>query len=297
MVEAPNVHIDEELEKIDHLSRMGRFGWPENSTDEFYGIPYILRNSIKYFAVEMILMKQPIRSYFSRIQPVVYEYYYSIKEHATQAECHLLNEINIMHCDMQFGKKPFTTESFIIKVTDAYALYEFLETCFKALSFSTKTLLNKIGFIQFSFSGIFIPYVTVNNDQYMPLCCFSNTNNTKVDFISGWDLAYLRFCCLYQGIWKGSNDFFAVLSLSSMMANLPIDTQFATCWPSSDHGLFRKTLSITIEPIQSVIFLAFVFVNKSTTIPLINRNNGIVQNMEEIISRWKGSKEMLLRYQ
>lgn len=257
-VKYPNIPIEEDITAIDYQSRMGRFGWPENRADKFYGIPYILRNSVKYFSAEMILMKQPIRSYMSRMQPHVYEYFYQIKELATRAECHLLNDINRIHCDKKFGEKFFTNGSCIIKDTDAYALLEFLDTCFKALSIPTRTMPTKVGFIQFSFSGIFIPFVTVNNEQYMPLSCFSNTNNMRVDFISGWDLAYLRFCCLYQGIWKRPADFFAVVSLSSMSANLPIDSRFDICWPTADHGLFRRALSTSIEPKQPVIYSTFI---------------------------------------
>lgn len=246
-VNTSNFSNDQEMKQIDEQSLMGQFGWPEATTDIYYGIPYILRNSIKYFAIQMIL-KQSIRMYLSYLHPDVYKYYYSIQEHATQAECRLLNEINRIHCDKKFGENVFSTESsFLVKTTDAYELYEFVDTCYRKLTFCTKIISNKIGFIQFSCSSVFVPFVSRSDERYIPLFCFSNTNNINVEFITGWNLAYLRFCCLYQGIWRGSSDILAVVSLSSILANLPINTNFFICWPiSHDHKLTSSNQPVII---------------------------------------------------
>lgn len=247
---------DEEMTEIDRQSRMGQFGWPTASTDKFYGIPFILRNSIKYFSVDLILKQGKISTYMSFIQPTVYEYYLKVTEYATLAECHLLNEINKIHCDSNLGERVFTTKSLLIKDIDAYAFYDFLDTCFGKLSFASQTM-SKIGFLQFNFSNIFTPFVIRNNELYMPLYCFSNTNNMDIEFISGWDLAYLRFCCLYQGIWRGSSDIYAVISLASMRAKLPPNTNFVTCWPPSKHGLLRRALFITTTTNRPVSLYKF----------------------------------------
>lgn len=255
-VNTSNFSNDEEMKQIDEQSLMGRFGWPEATTDIYYGIPYILRNSIKYFAIQMIL-KQSIRMYLSYLHPDVYKYFYSITEYATQAECRLLNEINRIHCDKKFGENVVYTEStLLVKTTDAYELYEFVNICYRKLIFSTNIISNKIGFIRFSCSSIFVPFVSRSNERYIPLFCFSNTNNMNVEFISGWDLTYLRFCCLYQGIWRGTSDILAVVSLSSILANLPSNTSFFTCWPiSHDHNLCNK---------KSVATVAVTHIHKKT---------------------------------
>ncbi|XP_037042043.1 uncharacterized protein LOC119078572 [Bradysia coprophila] len=238
------VDIVQEISAIDLQSQYGRFGWPEASTDVYYGIPYILRDSVKYFAVQMILTKLPIRTYLSCLHQDVYKYYFRVIKHPTATECHLFNEINVRHCDSMFGRSLFTIESLtLIRDTDAYELWEFLDTCYRKLTPCMKVVSNKIGFIQFNFTSVYVPFVMRNNEHYMPLYCFSNVNNVPVDYISGWDLAYLRFCCLYQGIWKGSSDIYPVVSLSSMYANLPVDAHFFTCWPlSMDHKLMRKAV-------------------------------------------------------
>lgn len=241
-VDVTKYQNDQEVKQIDEQSLMGRFGWPEVTTDVYYGIPYILRNSTKYFAVQMIL-EHELKVYFAYLRPIVYQYCFTIAKNATQAECRLLNEINHIHCNRKFGKEMFTTQSLLlITDIDAYALNEFLGTCYQQLTVCTKQMSDKIGFIEFSGSSIFAPFVSVNGERYMPLNCFANTNNLEVEYISGWDLAYLRFCCLYQGIWRKSSDFLAVVSLSSIRANLPNDTQFVTCWPTSlDHQLIRTS--------------------------------------------------------
>lgn len=255
-----NIPKDEEMVEIDHQSRIGRFGWPVADNDVFYGVPYILRNSTKYFSVQMILKRRPIiGTYISLMQSTVYDYYYRVMVNATSTECKLLTEINEKHCNSKFSDKTFTVDSKLLKDTDAYEFHDFLETCFGKLRFTNK-VESKIGFIQFNFSNIYIPFVTINKERYMPLYCFSNSNSVKIDFISGWDLAYLRFCCLYQGIWRGSSDIFAVVSLSSMIANLPGSTSFVTCWPTSlDHDLLRGALSITLSGNPPVIFFFLNF--------------------------------------
>lgn len=259
----PTVHPVQEINPIDLQSRLGRFGWPEASTDVYYGIPYILRDSMKYFAVQMIITKSLIRTYLSRLHQDVYNYYFRVLKHATPAECYLMNEINIRHCNYMFGQTLFTIESLtLIRDTDAYELWEFLDTCYRKLTSCMKVVSDKIGFIQFNFTGVYIPYVMRNNDRYMPLYCFSDINNVPVDYISGWELAYLRFCCLYQGIWKGSYDIFPVVKLSSMYAYLPVDTHFLTCWPLlDDHQLMRSPAPVPVitfgKGLVNVFFLDY----------------------------------------
>lgn len=239
---------------IDAQSQMGRFGWIIAKDDVYYEIPYILRKSEKYFAIQMIEIK--ISQYLKILHPDLYTYYSCVKEQATQAEARLLNEINRIHCCQQFGQKIYTTESFLIKANDAYLLYEFLDTCYRKLSCNSEIISNKIGFIHLLNCHIVVPFVYRNSERYLPLFCFSNTNNIKIDFISGWDLSYLKFCCLYQGIWKRSCvDILAVVSLSDVMANLPNDTQFTICWPTTpDHHLLRvKMLPTKTNEVDKVI--------------------------------------------
>ncbi len=248
---APNVTM-EEINGIDLQSRMGRFGWIEDKTDIYYGIPYILRNSIKYFSKRMIFTK-PLQRLLRSLNPKIYELHLGVMEYATQAECRLLNEINLFHCDESFGKIDFTTGTLIIKMTDAFELYQFLETCYKRLTGCTDNLSNKIGFIQFSFSDTLTPYFKQKDELYMPLYCFDNANDLKIEYLDGWDSAYLRFCCLYQGIWTASSTIFAVVKLSSLI--LPIGSHYNYLnWPASDHHqLLRNILPKTVVGKQSVV--------------------------------------------
>ncbi|KAJ6645745.1 hypothetical protein Bhyg_00954 [Pseudolycoriella hygida] len=240
-----NYPNDKEMKTIDEQSLMGRFGWPENDLDPFAGIPYILRDIGKYFAVDMILEKEPIKTYISCLNKDVYSYYITVTTCATKAESNLLNEINKIHCDNQLGLINFTTESLLIKDTDAYSFHEFLDTCCNKLFHHSKAPSNKIGFLRFSDSLIFVPFVSHNKDRYLPFFCFSNANNLKIEFIFGWDFAYLKFCCMYQGTWKGSYDMFPVIALSSLQDHLPADTHWEVCWPQlQTHNLLYTSPSI-----------------------------------------------------
>lgn len=228
--------------QIDDESQLGHFGWPADVNDLYSNIPYIQRGGEKYFATKMIEMKYPIDKYLHCLNPTTYSYYYKVRQYATEAEARLLNEINWVHCDGKFGQLLFTTESLLVKCSDAYALYEFLDTCYRKLSI-TQIISNKIGFILFS-DYVYIPFVGVNSELYMPLHCFSNTNNLQIDFISGWDLAYMQFCCLYQNTWihEQYTDIMPVVSLTTLKANLPSNTQFEICWPNrNDHGLIMPS--------------------------------------------------------
>lgn len=217
------------INEMDVESQSGRFGWPEATTDIYYGIPYILRNSTRYFEFKMLLTNETLRTHLLTLHSNVYNYHYQVMVQATECEIRLLNEINKKHCDNRFGPKDFfDTKSFLIRESDAYELYEFLDTCHRKLTGCTKIISNKIGFIQFDFSSIFIPYVMRNNELYMPMYCFSNVNHMPLEFLSGWDSAYLRFCCLYQGVCKGPPTVIPVVSLTSLRDNLPIGTQYVT---------------------------------------------------------------------
>lgn len=255
IVNVPKCPIKENvlIKGIDEESQMGHFGWPVTESDIYSGIPYILRGNEKYFVIRMIKMKPPISNYLHCLRQDIYSHYTKLTLHVTEAEARLLNEINKNHCDYKFGQQLFTTESLLIKCSDAYALYEFLDTCYKHLAMCSQKIPNKIGFIQFDY--IVVPFVYVHSELYMPLHCFSNTNHLEIDFITGWDLAYMKFCCLYQGTWKESSDIMAVVSLTTLKAHLPINTQYEICWPNiHDHELIKLPPKVNIG-CNSCLFL------------------------------------------
>lgn len=71
----------------------------------------------------------------------------------------------------------------------------------------------------------------------MPLFYFEGeTENLKLkaDYLSGWDLSYLKFCCKVQGIRNElfASDQVAVISLTDIKSYFPPGIEFEDYWPN-----------------------------------------------------------------
>lgn len=91
---------------------MGRFRW--HCLNITYHVPYILRNGEKIGAAKML---DKISAPF--LLNINHDLYYNYTNipccYITESERRLLNAINAVHCDYQFGKAAFTAEDVIIR--------------------------------------------------------------------------------------------------------------------------------------------------------------------------------------
>ena len=108
---------------LDEESKKGRFGWAEFEKNL---IPYIYRNSAekpeKYTSVRMVERK--LLNKFLSVLPTEVNSCHCIRSYyITDAEAKLLNEVNIKHSDLAFGKEPFTSKDLVVRMADAKEFY------------------------------------------------------------------------------------------------------------------------------------------------------------------------------
>ncbi|KAF7401486.1 hypothetical protein HZH68_007306 [Vespula germanica] len=223
---------------LDDESQRGRFGW--TSFDECH-IPYIFRAGEKYCAVR-ILESKLLNKYLSYLHSDIYSCTCIRSYYITDAESKLFNEINIKHCDNQFGRDQFTCKDLVVRLSDAKEFYTFLDVCYTKLTaganpnVTSRHKADKCGFIRINKESV-VPYTVKDGLQYVPLFYFEGeTENLKLkaEKLEGWDLSYLKFCCKVQGI---RNELFAsetcsVISLSDIKSYFPPDTGFEDYWPN-----------------------------------------------------------------
>lgn len=225
---------------LDDDSQRGRFGW--TSFDECH-IPYIFRAGEKYCAVR-ILESKLLNKYLSFLHSDIYSCTCIRSYYITDAESKLFNEINIKHCDNQFGRDQFTCKDLVVRLSDAKEFYTFLDVCYTKLTAGTSPSVSsgghnkaeKCGFIRINKESV-VPYTVKDGLQYVPLFYFEGeTENLKLkaEKLEGWDLSYLKFCCKVQGI---RNELFAsetcsVISLSDIKSYFPPGTGFEDYWPN-----------------------------------------------------------------
>ncbi|XP_055372636.1 hybrid signal transduction histidine kinase L [Condylostylus longicornis] len=217
----------------DEESQKGHFGWA--TFGKIY-IPYVTRSGEKYCAVRMVEMKL-LNKYLSYLHPDIYSSCTYVRSYfITEAESRLLNEINHKHCDAQFGRDLFTLKDLVVRLSDATKFYQFLDICYRKLLSGSKSPSDRCGFIRINKESV-VPYTVRNNEQVVPLFYFEGeTDNLrqKADCLSGWDLAYLKFCCKVQGIRNElfSSESVAVISLKDIKSYFPNGTEFEDYWPS-----------------------------------------------------------------
>ncbi|XP_031780772.1 uncharacterized protein LOC100122828 isoform X2 [Nasonia vitripennis] len=223
---------------LDDESQRGRFGWTSFGDNH---IPYIFRASEKYCAVR-ILESKLLNKYLSYLHSDIYSCTCIRSYYITEAESKLLNEINLKHCENQFGREQFTCKDLVVRLADAKEFYTFLDVCYTKLTAGSSQNVvvghkpDKCGFIRINKESV-VPYTIKAGLKYVPLFYFEGeTENLKLkaEKLEGWDLSYLKFCCKVQGI---RNELFAsetcsVISLNDIKSYFPPGTGFEDYWPS-----------------------------------------------------------------
>lgn len=216
----------------DEASWKGHFGWDVLGKCH---IPYIFRSNEKYVAVRMVEIKL-LNKYLNYLHADIYSCTCIRSYYITEIEARLLNEISNRHCDGQFGREAFTQKDLVVRLSDAYEFYNFLDVCYYKLLRGTTNSKDKCGFIRINKESV-VPYTVRDNQKFVPLFYFEGeTENLKLkaDQLKGWDLSYLKFCCKVQGI---RNELFAsetcsVISLNDIKSYFPPGTEFEEYWPN-----------------------------------------------------------------
>ena len=209
------------------------FGWVTLGKNH---IPYILRyGSEKYCAVRMVEMKL-LSKYLTYLHSDIYSCTCIRSYYITEAEARLLNDINMKHCDFQFGRDPFTTKDLVVRLQDADEFYTFLDVCYNKLLPQNNSHSNKCGFIRIDGESV-VPYILRSDTKYVPVFYFEGEISSlfqKSETLEGWDLAYLKFCCKVQGIRAElfEKDNCSVISLEDIKGYFPAETNFEDYWPS-----------------------------------------------------------------
>ena len=193
---------------MDQSSVEGKFTWLLVS-NRFY-LPQILRSepdgsSVEYVSVKMIERKLletflKVLPYEVLTTPTVLAY------KITSNERRLLFEINSGHCDDHFGKSEYFIDDLLVRAEDFCQFYNFLSLCQARLSPDSSNIPpgeNRFGFLRINGTSD-CPYVVVGGRKLFPLFYFeeigSDVEAGTVD-ISGWDWAYLRFCCKVAALY------------------------------------------------------------------------------------------------
>ncbi|XP_030746260.1 uncharacterized protein LOC115875055 isoform X2 [Sitophilus oryzae] len=225
----------EEIKNIDEDSAKGRFGW--TSMGKVH-IPYIIRAGDNYCAVRMVEMKV-LNKWLNYLHQDLYNCTNIRSYYITEVEARLLNEINLKHCDYQFGREQFTSRDLIVRLSDANEFYQFLGHCYhKLVNTIEAEMPNRCGFIRINRESV-VPYTVYNDQKYVPLFYFEGeTDNLKqrADKLEGWDLSYLKFCCKVQGIRNElfAHDSCSVISLNDIKNYFPPGTVFEDYWPKKN---------------------------------------------------------------
>jgi len=226
---------NEETKNIDEESAKGRFGW--TSMGKVH-IPYINRSGENYCAVRMVEMKV-LSKWLNFLHQDLYNCTNIRSYYITETEARLLNEINLKHCDYQFGREQFTSRDLIVRLSDANEFYQFLGHCYhKLVNTLEPDVANRCGFIRINRESV-VPYTVYNDQKYVPLFYFEGeTDNLKLraDKLEGWDLSYLKFCCKVQGIRNElfAHDSCSVISLNDIKNYFPPGTVFEDYWPKKN---------------------------------------------------------------
>merc|ERR1719411_105318 len=221
---------------LDEDSRKGRFGWAEF---EKTPIPFIFRASgektEKYISVRMVERK--LLHKFLNVLPTEVNSCHCIRSYyITDHEAKLLNEINIKHADLHFGKEAFTTKDLVVRMADAKEFYRFLDLCYKKLVLKKSNANDKCGFFRINQESV-VPYTVKDNIKYVPLFYFEGEIDhlkLKSDSLDSWDLGYLKFCCKVQGIRDElfATDTYLVVALEEVKGHFPAGTTFEDYWPA-----------------------------------------------------------------
>ena len=217
----------------DEPSLMGKFGWCEVAG---VFLPVILRSCNESFLsirmVEKILLTKLLQAL--PVEVFTCSVVYSFK--VTEAEFKLLNEVNAMHCDSKFGRERFNAEDLLVKKDDLIEFYKFLDLCHRKMITKKSTEKDRCGFIRIGGTSD-VPYTQVEGVKFLPSFYFEGElDPTKCVSLTGWDWAYLRFCCKVQGVKDEliMGDVCEAVALQELRLYFAPGTSFVEYWPSKD---------------------------------------------------------------
>lgn len=129
--------------------------------------------------------------------------------YVTENEARLLNDINMNHCDYQFGYETFTTKDVVVSLSDVLTLYKFLESSKDIFTYGlAKCGIEWLGFVNISRSHI-VPFISkkcqrdLTQRRYVPQSLVQNcvliVKVEKCD-MTEWDASYLRMLCVYANL-------------------------------------------------------------------------------------------------
>lgn len=181
-------------DQVDFSSIKGIFGW--TLIDDIH-VPCIFRHEKKYVSVRIVEHK--LLSKYPNSYPD------ELGKHApltsffiTVNEAKLLNEINTVHCDGEFGQKQFTTKDLIVLLTDFEVFYGLVKKTFPENkvqnvnetqstqpkvenneAISLKILSKYCGWFQIN--NTVSPYIRRADDKYIPLSVIRYAAGLLVD--------------------------------------------------------------------------------------------------------------------
>ncbi|KAK3601032.1 hypothetical protein CHS0354_029252 [Potamilus streckersoni] len=165
------VEIIENLENlVDFPSIKGLFGW---TTVDDVNVPYILRHDKRFVSVRIVELKLLSRypnaypDELGRHKPLTSFF-------ITHNEAKLLNEINLVHCGGEYGRKEFSQKDLIVLLSDFVEFYNLVKKTFpestntkNTKASEEKELSSYCGWLQIN--NTVTPYVKRPSGKYVPL--------------------------------------------------------------------------------------------------------------------------------
>lgn len=227
---------------FDQSSVEGKFSWfvQDKADGVGFSLPQLIRTvpdspPVNFLSGKMLeKVLTPAMSVLPRKIAAMPEWF---KFPVSLNESKLLADINSNHCEDQFGQQDQFTDDYLVKTTDAIQYSHYLTFCTNRIIRQDEDSHFKCGFLTVSGTHE-VTFVTVGGKPYIPLFYLQGVPQLLTSTtISGWDWAYLRFCCLLQRISQellSSPDVLCV-DLPELLLLLPLDTTLRTFWPDTCH--------------------------------------------------------------
>jgi len=227
------------------MFNVGKFEWDLRVNGKLPCITRLVNNGerVQYFSVyhaERFLLAK----YLAFISDTVISTCMTVHGYKiTGPEATLLTEINKNHCDPEENYEFKAGQDCIVIAKDLYEFLEFLKTCYDKINIPF-FCERPCGFV--CFNTMFVPYVDKDGTKYLPTTFFEETPGSNcvqgVQHLMGLtirlstlELAYIKFCCMAQGI---KTDFISqlqlstVISLEELVPHFNINTNVYLYWPT-----------------------------------------------------------------
>ncbi|KAL3866103.1 hypothetical protein ACJMK2_043436 [Sinanodonta woodiana] len=172
-----NPSFSKPVERIENLENLvdfpsikGLFGW---TTVDDVNVPYILRHDKRFVSVRIVELKLLSRypnaypDELGRHKPLTSFF-------VTNNEAKLLNEINLVHCGGEYGRKEFSQKDLIVLLSDFVEFYNLVKKTFpennntkNTKAAEEKELSSYCGWLQIN--NTVTPYVKRPSGKYVPL--------------------------------------------------------------------------------------------------------------------------------